>query len=117
MFPSLVSAAAEINSSLESQIKRKQSVFEEVEEHFFPDLFWPLGLSFHVGGIDRRLSEGLLPLLLSHVIQFRGPVEFIVAVYGPGWAKCNLAVWTDSWRVGEEGKGPVWGLESCLDHF
>lgn len=31
-----------------------------------------------------------------------------------GWAKCNLAVWTNSSRTREEGKGLAWGLRICL---
>lgn len=50
-------------------------------------LFWPLGLSFHVGEINGWLSEGPLPVLSpspssSLIAQFRGPVAFIACVYG-----------------------------------
>lgn len=72
---------------------------------FFP-LFWPLGLSFHAGGIDHRLSEGPLPVFLSHVNQFRGLVEFIVSVYG--WAE-QSAIWLSGQILrGPEEKGGAW---------
>lgn len=69
-------------------------------------LFWPLGLSFHVGGIDRWLSEGPLSLFLSHVIQFRGLVEFIVSVYGRAE---QSAIWLSGQTLwGPEKKGRAW---------
>lgn len=67
--------------------------------------FWLL--SFQLGGINGETSEGPLPALFSPslVIQFRGPLEFIVPVYG-------LAEQSATWLSGQtlsepekEGKG------------
>lgn len=76
-------------------------------------LFWPLGLSFHVGGIDRWLSEGPRPLSLS---------------LKSGWIYC-LSLWLGLSKVQSgcldrlfeehrKREGPDMGPgDFCVSHF
>lgn len=84
-----------------TQIKKRVEILLSI-------YFGRLGFPSMLEGIDRWLSEGPLPLCLPHVIQFRSLVEFIVSVYGRGWAKCNLAVWT---LQGAGKKGRAWRIQ------
>lgn len=76
-------------------------------------VFGPLGLSFHVGEIDGCLSEGPLPALSLSLsffsLSLSSPVQRSTCFYclrlWSSWAKCNLTVWTESWRSGGKEKG------------
>lgn len=67
--------------------------------------FWLF--SFQPGEINGETSEGPLQTLF---FPSRHPVQRSAWIYCPslwsGWAKCNLAVWTNSFRARKGREGP-----------